>query len=94
MKPPAAATSSANGNRPSLRSSGHEFRSIQSQVAKAQPLAQAEAQITTARPESATASEGEYVKAVKKRDRQRIKVRKREFKAQHAGILGMLAWIL
>jgi hypothetical protein len=63
-------------------------------LAKAQPLAKAETQATIARPKSATASEEELVKAVKKRDRQRNKLREAEFKAQHAAILGMLGWIL
>jgi hypothetical protein len=99
MKSPAGASNS--GNQPSSRSTGDEFRDIRSQCAKSQALAQEEgdvqrtqAQVRAARLGSTAASGEELVQAVKERDEQRHKFKERGFKTQHAGVLGMLGWIL
>ena len=43
---------------------------------------------------SSAADEEELFNALKERDEQRNKIKEREFKLQHLGILGLLGWIL
>ena len=79
----------------------NESRKIKAQWANAQLLAEEEARQAAARAAAETpkrkqgaASESELMNEMKKADIQKNKVKEREFKRQHFGILGIFVWLL
>ncbi|KAI1942479.1 mannose-ethanolamine phosphotransferase gpi13 [Ophidiomyces ophidiicola] len=82
--------------------SGAEYRKIQTQWANAQLLAEEEArnaarirtQHLSRRAKQGAASEEELMKEVKQRDIQKNKVKEKEFKVAHGGVLALLGWLV
>ncbi|KAK2739190.1 mannose-ethanolamine phosphotransferase gpi13 [Myotisia sp. PD_48] len=96
-KPSKSGAESSPGTQSNTQASSQEFRDIKAKWA--QLLAEEEAkraaklQRNIQRSKRVPASEAELLNAAKERDVQRNKQKEKEFKIQHAGILGLLGWI-
>ncbi|ODH52621.1 hypothetical protein GX48_01106 [Paracoccidioides brasiliensis] len=103
MKPPAPVWNNARRSKGAPqsqgqpRSSSNEFRNIMAQWASAKALAEeeeAQRQRLLAGAGSGTANDEKLLKAAKRRDVQRNKLRESLFKIQHAVVLAVLGWFL
>lgn len=102
MKNPSPASGNGNVGVNTSKPSPAEYRKIKAQWANAQLLAEEEARQASlksaSRRKKGAASEEELIEEMKKQDadwsKQINKGKEHEFKRQHLGIVGVLAWLL